>query len=131
MGDRPAASVKPPAAPAAEMEESPPSSNFLGSLPLGWCLVLTGLTLGLLPSLVGSRRRSAELPQVRPHYRIDINTASQQEWEVLPEIGAALAQRIVHYRQTNGPFADCEALLQVSGVGPKTLERLRPMLTRN
>jgi competence protein ComEA len=57
---------------------------------------------------------------------IDINTAGEVELDRLPGIGPVKAQAIVQYRNLHGPFADLEALLDVSGIGPSTLERLRP-----
>lgn len=46
----------------------------------------------------------------------------------LPEIGETLARRIVESREAQGPFADHEQLLRVRGIGPRTLDRLRPYL---
>lgn len=58
--------------------------------------------------------------------RIDVNTADEKALETLPQIGPALARRIVEYRRLHGPFARLEDLDAVRGVGPKTIERLRP-----
>lgn len=60
---------------------------------------------------------------------ININTATQEELETLPRIGPALAQRIIEYREANGPFQTIEALDNVSGIGESTLEQLRPLIT--
>jgi competence protein ComEA len=59
---------------------------------------------------------------------LDINRASKAELRLLPGIGDALAQRVVEHRQRNGPFRNVESLRQVAGFGPKTLDRLRPLL---
>ena len=40
-----------------------------------------------------------------------------------------LAQRIVEYREANGPFASVEGLLEVKGLGPGILEAIRPQIT--
>jgi competence protein ComEA len=61
-------------------------------------------------------------------FLVDINQAEWPELAVLPEIGPTLAQRIVESRQTAGPFVDHEDLRRVRGIGPLTLERLRPYL---
>ncbi|MGQ9553875.1 MAG: helix-hairpin-helix domain-containing protein [Anaerolineae bacterium] len=61
--------------------------------------------------------------------RININSASAQELEALPGIGPALAARIVAYRQEQGPFSTIEELGNVSGIGPRTLDQLRPFIT--
>lgn len=60
---------------------------------------------------------------------LPINQLSQEDWDALPKIGPKLAQRIVAYRERNGPFKKLEDLLQVSGMGPKTLEAVRPFLS--
>jgi competence protein ComEA len=61
--------------------------------------------------------------------RIDLNTASAQELERLPRIGPRTAQRIVEHRTAHGPFRSLEDLKAVRGIGPKTLEGLRPFTT--
>ena len=55
---------------------------------------------------------------------VDVNTADAQSLsDALVGIGPAIAKAIVDYREENGPFAEAEELLNVKGVGPKTLER--------
>ncbi len=60
--------------------------------------------------------------------RIDLNTATAAQLEILPRIGPALAQRIIEDREVNGPFASVEDLTRVRGIGPRTVERLAPMV---
>lgn len=60
---------------------------------------------------------------------LDLNTATAQELEALDGIGPALAERIVQYREENGPFTAVEELLYVQGIGPATLERFRDEIT--
>ena len=59
---------------------------------------------------------------------LDINTATAAELEILPGIGEVLAGRIVDYRETNGFFSSPEDLLNVDGIGPKTLESILPYI---
>lgn len=60
---------------------------------------------------------------------INLNSANQTLLESLPGIGPALAQRIVQWRGAHGPFVSVEQLLEVSGVGARTLESFREMVT--
>ena len=61
-------------------------------------------------------------------FRVDINTADWPELCQLPGIGETLAQRIVQSRAARGRFLDHQDLRRVRGIGPKTLERIRPYL---
>lgn len=69
-----------------------------------------------------------DLPRRTVRFQVDINAAEWPELAQLPRIGPALARRIVEYRQTHGPFQEPEDLLEVRGIGPKTLEAIRPHL---
>ena len=61
--------------------------------------------------------------------KININLASQAELETLPRIGPAMAQRIIDYRTEHGSFRTVDELLEVKGIGPKTLQRLSDRVT--
>ena len=60
---------------------------------------------------------------------LDLNAADQAALETLPGIGEALAQRILAYRETHGPFSSVDELQAVDGIGPGILARLRPYVT--
>ncbi|GMR12590.1 MAG: hypothetical protein BMS9Abin29_0780 [Gemmatimonadota bacterium] len=60
--------------------------------------------------------------------RLDPNTASDVELDRLPGVGAATALAIVRERTANGGFRSPDELLRVRGIGPTTLERIRPHL---
>ena len=60
--------------------------------------------------------------------RMDINTASYQQLQLLPGIGEALAQRIIDYRTEHGDFIAIEDLMKVSGIGEKKFEALKPYI---
>ncbi len=61
--------------------------------------------------------------------KIDLNSASASELELLPHIGPVLSQRIVDYRKSNGKFQRIEDLMNVSGIGPKTFEKIEDFIT--
>jgi competence protein ComEA len=56
---------------------------------------------------------------------VNINTASQQELESLNGIGPSKAKAIIDYRTKNGPFKTVDDLKKVTGIGDKTLEKLK------
>ncbi|MCW3489293.1 ComEA family DNA-binding protein [Dethiobacter alkaliphilus] len=61
--------------------------------------------------------------------KVNINTATAAELEALPGIGPAKAAAISRYREENGPFRSVEDLVQVSGIGAKTVESLKEHIT--
>lgn len=60
---------------------------------------------------------------------VNINRADRQALETLPRIGPAMARRIIEYRQRHGPFRKKEEIMRVRGIGPKTFEKLKPLIT--
>lgn len=60
---------------------------------------------------------------------VNINTASAAELETLPGIGPTIAKKIIEYREQNGPFLSTEDIINVSGVGPGTYERIKDLIT--
>lgn len=60
---------------------------------------------------------------------LNVNTATSHELQALPGIGPKKADAIITFRTTNGPFGHVDDLVQVKGIGPKTLAKLRPLVT--
>ena len=63
-----------------------------------------------------------------PVKKIDINLASVQELQKLPQIGVAVAQRIVDYRGKHGKFSKIEEIMKVKGIGEKTFLKIKPLI---
>ena len=61
--------------------------------------------------------------------KININQASVEEISLLKNVGPKYAERIVQYREQNGPFKSPEDLMKVQGIGPKTLELNKDLIT--
>lgn len=61
--------------------------------------------------------------------KIDINTASAEELTQLNKVGPKIAERIVSYRNTNGPFKTIDDLKNVKGVGDTILDLNRDRMT--
>jgi competence ComEA-like helix-hairpin-helix protein len=95
--------------PLLDLSSPPPSGGASGSG-------------GLLGSRLPGPSTSA------PAGRLDLNRAGEAELQALPGIGPALALRIVEHRRSVGRFRTTDDLLEVSGIGPSTLERLRPLV---
>jgi competence protein ComEA len=79
----------------------------------------------------GLRGRLIDIETAAPvqvTFQIDINTADWPEWTLLPGVGETMAKRIVQDRSERGLFRDHAELRRVSGLGPRTFERMRPYL---
>ncbi|MBN2383780.1 helix-hairpin-helix domain-containing protein [bacterium] len=70
----------------------------------------------------------ALVPAILAQDMLNINTASIAELDSLPGISRAIAERIVDYRNNNGPFTSAEQLLEVNGIGSKTLEKFGDLI---
>ncbi len=99
---------------------------------------VAGLCLFALVSLAaywlvhgGMSGRLIEIDRVDPltvQFRVDLNQAAWSELVNLPYVDELLARRIVEYRDQYGPFKSVDDLRKVRGIGPKTMEHLRPYL---
>jgi competence protein ComEA len=114
----------------------PPSSSVAAILWPRSAQLATAVLLGLATVLLavhvyGSLRRSArptELERLDCAIQVDLNHADRSELLQLPGVGENLAQRILDYRREHYGFGSMEELRKVRGVGPVTLERLRPLV---
>jgi competence protein ComEA len=97
------------------------------------CLLLVGLA-ALAVYYIGHYTLGGGLIEIDRASRrdvqflVDVNSADWPELAQLPGIGETLARRIVESRQALGPYRDHRDLERVQGIGPLTLERIRPHL---
>lgn len=61
--------------------------------------------------------------------KININTATPSELQQIPGIGSVKAQEIIRFREENGSFQKVEDLQEISGIGEKTVEKLKNFVT--
>ena len=60
---------------------------------------------------------------------VNINTATSEQLQTLSGVGPVTAQKIIEYREKNGGFKRIEDLMKVSGIGTKTFENLKDLIT--
>lgn len=87
-------------------------------------LLAGGLTIS--PSPVVTAAGPDAKQEVAP---VDVNSASVEELMSVPGIGQVVAQRIVEFREKNGPYKNIDELLKVQGIGEKSLAKLRDRLS--
>jgi competence protein ComEA len=105
-------------------------------------LVGSGITLykrthpQFAPQLIVEKKEVDSLPQTQSPLhqewgkkKINLNQATTAELQFLPGIGPSLSRRIVEYRETHGKFHQIEDLIQIPGIGPKTLERIKDRIS--
>ena len=98
-------------------------SSMLGAM---WLALLLGLN-PILASTVSHAQEAAHAVQLAS---VNINSADAQTLAAgLKGVGMSRAQEIVRYRETFGPFASIDELVEVKGVGPSTIEKNRAVLT--
>ena len=77
----------------------------------------------LPPTIVSSQSVSKE------EGKVNINTADSNELQTLSGVGPSKADAIIEYREQNGPFQKIEDLMNISGIGEKTFEKLKDGIT--
>lgn len=61
--------------------------------------------------------------------KINVNTASLAQLDTLPQIGPVTAKAIIDYRTAHGPFKSVNQLDNVKGIGPKTIDKIKNLIT--
>jgi competence protein ComEA len=80
-------------------------------------------------ALLSDQPSTAAAPKRSHQGSLDVNRATEQDFDALPGIGPKLAERIMEYRQSVGAFHSLDELRAVKGIGKKKLERIRPLVT--
>ena len=116
-----------------ELSEQGSNAIWGPSQQRGLAVLLIGVACFLAMQCVrdgwGDGRLTLESSRNRDFvFQLNINDASWVELVQLPEIGPGLAERIIAYREKNGPFRGLEDVGRVPGVGPATLTAIQPHL---
>ncbi|HEM6220081.1 TPA: helix-hairpin-helix domain-containing protein [Streptococcus suis] len=80
-------------------------------------------------SVVASTTASSAMSQEGNKSKVNLNTATEADLQTISGIGAKRAADIVAYREANGGFKSVDDLNNVSGIGDKTMESIRPYVT--
>jgi len=78
--------------------------------------------------IISTNELTTEIPDVSEE-RLNINIASVDELQSLSGIGIILAERIIEYRESNGPFDSIEAIMDVSGIGESIYDQIKDDIT--
>lgn len=83
---------------------------------------------GSTPTITIAGAGDAREPEDR-RVRININAATAEELEALPEVGDVTAARIIAYREQHGPFRAVDDLIHVQGISDRTIDAFRDLVT--
>jgi len=87
----------------------------------------TKMAVNATQAALGTKAKNTDTPV--PSFPININTASQQELENLPNIGPTKAADIIEYRKLHGPFLKIDDIQNVPNIGPSTFDKIRDLIT--
>ena len=79
-----------------------------------------------VPRVVYSISLEEAVAEAQAPLLMNVNSAEAEDLEELLEVGPSTAQGIVEYREANGSFRSLDDLEDVPGIGPKTLEKIKP-----
>jgi competence protein ComEA len=128
---------QPTLAPTAPKSPSPPPAGGPAKMqtqpPLPSPVVLTPTSTPLLAAEpIPPPPAGGPVPQPSPptvSFPININTAGYEELQEITGVGPAIAQRIIDYRNQNGPFQTIEEIKNVSGIGDVNFEKMKDEIT--
>ena len=97
-----------------------------------WVLIAGALVLSMPLTALEYQSKSATnqatQANVKQQTRVDLNRATLEQLIELKGIGAVKAKAIIEYRQSVGRFKSVEQLMQVKGIGPKALDKIKPLV---
>jgi len=122
----------------------PPRQELVGKIYIGGAVTVPGFysftaedSLEALIQAAGGNTTGVDFSRLKLYLpkmgeeepqKIDINRAEVWLLKALPGVGEVLAQRIVDFRQKNGPFSDVSELMKVAGIGTTTYEQIKDLI---
>lgn len=103
--------------------------NLAAKLNDGQQIVIGETVTAAQPSTSNQQQATSSQPLAASNQLVNINTATLDQLQTLPKVGAVTAQRIIEYRTKNGPFTRVEDIQKVSGIGDATYATLAPLIT--
>ena len=101
------------------------------NITAAFLFILTGIFVGrnTAGAYIPTDSVKESIAQNQPEkMQIDINTATPEQLQLIPGIGEAIAKRIIDYRTENGVFESIEEIMNVSGIGEKKFEQMKPYI---
>ena len=95
--------------------------KLFAALVLTVCMLVSGVAPGMVSA--------ADQVAAADAAAVNLNLGSADDLQVLPGVGPALAERIVAYREAQGPFETVDQLAEVKGIGSRSLEKIRGSVT--
>ena len=96
---------------------------------LSLVIAILGALAVASPAVHGMQAKAARAQAATASTPVNLNTATAEQLETLPGIGAATAKRIIEHRQKAGGFKKIEELMNVKGIGEKSFLKLKPLVT--
>lgn len=102
------------------------------SITAAFLLILAGIFVGrntagaYIP--IKDTKETIVQEQSNKDGQIDINSATLEQLQLIPGIGPSIAQRIIDYRTENDGFKSIEEIMNVSGIGEKKFEQMKPYI---
>jgi competence protein ComEA len=90
-------------------------------------IVAMGLAVAF--ALMATTGTALAAAKAAPTSKVNVNTATAEQFAALPGVGLKLGARIVEYRQKAGSFKSVQELMNVRGIGEKNFTKLQPHLT--